>query len=168
MKKLLFFLCAWLLAASASAQNNTNEEKPVYLRFPTVPQFTVFKAPDSTKFTREDLKRNKPTIIFVFSPECGHCQHETEMMIKNMDKLKGLQILMVTYLPYNEMIDFYNNYKLSRFSNITVARDAAFFFPVYYKVRNFPSFYIYDKKGNFKQFLEGDISIDKIVDALKS
>lgn len=168
MKKLLLFSLAFSFVASALAQNNSSEEKPVYLRFPTVPQFTVYKAPDSTAFTRENLKRNRPVIIFVFSPECGHCQHETEMMIKNMEKLKGTQILMVTYLPYNEMIDFYNNYKLNRFSNITVARDAAFFFPVYFKVKNFPSFYIYDKKGDFKQFLEGDVAIDKIMDALKS
>lgn len=168
MKKLFLFSLALSFVSIALAQNNINEEKPVYLRFPTVPKFTVYKAPDSTVFTRENLKKNKPVIVFVFSPECGHCQHETELMIKNMNKLKNYQILMVTYLPYNEMIEFYNNYKLNRFPNITVGRDAAFFFPVFYKVRNFPSFYIYDKKGNFKQFLEGDVAIDKILDALKS
>ena len=167
MKHLFLFSFLAIFAVTTFAQNN-NEETPVYLRFPTVPQFSVFKAPDSSLFTRSDLKKNKPVIIFVFSPECGHCQHETELMIKNIDKLKGVQILMVTYLPYNEMIDFYNNYKLNRFSNITVARDAAFFFPVYFKVKNFPSFYIYDKRGNFRQFLEGDVGIDKILNALKS
>ena len=85
-----------------------------------------------------------------------------------MDKLKDVQILMFTYLPYNEMMDFYKNYRLNRFKNITVARDAAFFFPVYFKVKNFPSFYIYDKNRNFKKFLEGDVSVDKIIQALKS
>lgn len=167
MKHLFLFSFLAIFAVTTFAQNNI-EETPVYLRFPTVPQFSVFKAPDSSLFTRSDLKKNKPVIFFVFSPECGHCQHETELMIKNIDKLKGVQILMVTYLPYNEMIDFYNNYKLNRFSNITVARDAAFFFPVYFKVKNFPSFYIYDKRGNFRQFLEGDVGIDKILNALKS
>lgn len=167
MKQLILFTLAIFFVAKSMAQS-TSEEQPVYLRFPTVPQFTVFKAPDSTAFTREDLKKNKPVIFFIFSPECGHCQHETEMMIRHMDKLKDVQILMVTYLPYNEMMDFYNNYKLNRFPNITVARDAAFFFPVYFKVKNFPSFYIYDKKRNFKEFLEGDVAIDKILKALKS
>ncbi len=167
MKKVFSLTATLLLFLSASAQNKP-EDEPVYLRFPTIPAFTVYKAPDSTAFAREDIKKRKPVVFFIFSPECGHCQHETELMIKHMDELKDVQILMITYLPYNEMMDFYKNYKLDRFSNVVVARDTKFFFPVYFHVKNFPSFYIYDKKGNFKKFLEGSVPIEDIADALKS
>lgn len=74
--------------------------------------------------------------------------------------------MMVTYFPYNEMMDFYHAYKIDQYPQITMARDAAFFFPVYYKVKNFPSFYVYDKKGDFKEFLEGDVKIDTLLNAL--
>ncbi|MBN9349381.1 MAG: redoxin domain-containing protein [Chitinophagaceae bacterium] len=166
MKKVLMLFISCSLFLSVSAQG-TKEDKPVYLRFPTIPTFTVYKAPDSTVFHRTNLQRNKPTIFMVFSPECSHCQHETSEIIKNIDKFKNAQILMVTYLPYNEMLQFYKDYKLYRYRNITVARDASFFFPQFFRVRNFPSFYVYDKKGNFKKFFEGAVPINEVSDALK-
>ena len=102
----------------------------------------------------------------IFSPDCEHCQHETEQLLANIDKFKNAQILMITYLPYNEMIDFYKNYKIANYPEITVARDTKFFFPVFFKVRNLPSIFVYDKKGNFKKNFEGSVKIDSIAEAL--
>lgn len=166
MKKTILFLFFSFGFITLFAQQ-TNVEQPVYLRFPTIPTFTVYKAPDSTAFTRENLKRKGPVIFFVFSPECGHCQRATQMITKNIEFFKNTEIVMVTYLPYNEMMDFYKKFQLSKFSNITVARDASFFFPTFYRIKNFPSYYIYDKKGNFKKFLEGDVTMDDILAAIK-
>lgn len=106
-------------------------------------------------------------MFFIFSPECSHCKKETEMILKNIHKLQNLEIIMVTYLPYEEMMGFYKTYNLGRYNNIVVGRDAKFFFPTYYNVKFFPSMYIYDKKGNFKKFLEGDVKFDTLFEALK-
>ena len=138
----------------------------VYLRFPTIPSFTVYKAPDSTAFTRNNLKEKKETVFMIFSPDCEHCQHETEALLKDIDKLKNTQIIMITYLPYEEMITFYKNYKIANYPQITMARDSKFFFPVFFKVRNLPSIFVYDKKGNFKKNFEGNVKIDSIAEAL--
>ncbi len=124
-----------------------------------------YKAPDSTAFTKDDLKK-KETIFMIFSPDCEHCQHETEALLKDIDKLKNAQIIMITYLPYNEMITFYKNYKIADYPQITMARDTKFFFPVFFKVRNLPSIFVYDKKGNFKKNFEGSVKIDSIAEAL--
>ncbi|MBW7840122.1 MAG: hypothetical protein H3C36_10910 [Chitinophagaceae bacterium] len=166
MKKVLLSVVLSVTFLSLFAQVNNNEI-PIYLRFPTIPAFMVYKAPDSSAFTRENLKRKGPVMFFVFSPECSHCQHATEMIIKNIKTLSNTEIVMVTYLPYDEMMGFYKKYQLNRFPNITVARDASFFFPTFYKVRNFPSYYIYDRRGKFKQFYEGDVDINQLVIALK-
>lgn len=101
-------------------------------------------------------------MFFIFSPECGHCQKATAMLVKNMSRLKDVQILMISYFPLSEIRQFYNTYKLGRFSNITVTRDTKFYFPTFFQVRNFPSYYIYDKKWNFKKFLEGDVTIETL------
>lgn len=106
-------------------------------------------------------------MFFVFSPDCGYCNNATQTMVRNMDKLKDVQIIMVTYQPYDEMFTYYREYQLWRYPNITVGRDSQFFFPSFFKIRNFPSFYIYDKKGDFKEFLEGDVGIDALLAALK-
>ncbi len=138
----------------------------VYLRFPVIPKFTVYKAPDSTAFSRENLQKKKPVLFMIFSPDCEHCQHETEALLADIKKFKNTQIVMITYLPYDEMIAFYKNYKIANYPQITMARDTKFFFPVFFKVRNLPSVFLYDKKGDFKKAFEGSVKIDNITSEL--
>lgn len=163
MKNIFVFLAGILISFSAFSQTtDTADTRPVYLRFPTIPEFTVYKAPDSTKFSRDDLNKKKSTLFFIFSPDCGHCQHETEMMLQDIHKFKNTQIIMITYLPYDEMIKFYNVYHIANYPQITMARDTKFFFPIFFKVQNLPSLFVYDKKGNFKKNFEGDVKMDSL------
>ena len=164
MKNILIFLALTLFCIKGFAQ--ADNEMPVYLRFPTIPQFTVYKAPDSTAFSREDLKKKKEVLFMIFSPDCEHCQHETEELLANIKKFKNTQIVMITYLPYEEMMAFYKNYKIAGYPQITMARDTKFFFPVYFKVKNLPSIFLYDKKGDFKKSFEGSVKIDSIAAVL--
>jgi cytochrome oxidase Cu insertion factor (SCO1/SenC/PrrC family) len=166
LKHLSFLLVSILITCAGFSQTTTTEDEPVYLRFPAIPQFTVYKAPDSTAFTRENLKKRTPVIFFYFSPDCSHCQHETESLIKNIKKFKNTQILMITHLPYSEMMAFYKEYKIANYPQITMARDTKYFFPVFFKVRNFPSIYVYDKNGNFKKAFEGSVNVVDIAEEL--
>jgi thiol-disulfide isomerase/thioredoxin len=161
-----FFLLAIAFLITQFAFSQADSTKPIYLRFPTLPQFTIYKASDSTTFTRDDLKKRKPTVFIIFSPDCEHCQHETEALIANIDKFKDAQIVMVEYLGYDEMKKFYTNYKIENYPNITMGRDAKFFLPVFFKVESLPAIYVYDKKGNFKQAFSGSVKMDKIAAAL--
>ena len=164
VKKFFFLAVSILITQFIFAQDDTT--KPIYLRFPTLPQFTIYNASDSTTFTRDDLQKRKPTVFIIFSPDCEHCQHETEALIANIDKFKDAQIVMVEYLAYDEMKKFYTNYKIENFPNITMGRDAKFFLPVFFKVQSLPSIYVYDKKGNFKQSFSGSVKMEKIAAAL--
>jgi thiol-disulfide isomerase/thioredoxin len=163
LKKLLFLPIFLLFCSGVFAQEDTTA---VYERFPTIPQFTLYKAPDSTAFTRQDLQKRKPVVFMIFSPDCEHCQHETEMLLADINKFKNAQIVMVTYLPYADMIAFYKNYKIANYPEITIARDTKYFLPVFFKVRNLPSIFVYDKKGNFKKRFEGSVKPDLISDEL--
>ncbi len=162
-KRLIIMLLLSSVYFTVSAQTDTSA---VYLRFPTIPQFTIYNARDSSTFTRENLKKRKATIFILFSPECEHCQHETKDLEANIEKFKDVQIIMVTYLPYAEMEKFYNDYHIAKYPMITMGRDAKFFFPIYYKLRNMPSIFVYDKKGTFKKSFEGSVSVLKIAAAL--
>jgi len=163
--KKIFSLSAFLFICLAGF-TQADSTAPVYLRFPTIPEFKIYKAPDSSAFSRDDLQKKKPVIFMIFSPECEHCQHETEALIADIDKFKNTQIVMVTYLPYDEMIEFYKNYKIANYPEITMARDTKFFFPVFFKIKNLPSIYVYDKKGDFKKSFEGSVKIDSIAEVL--
>jgi thiol-disulfide isomerase/thioredoxin len=159
--KYIFFLPILLLIC-VDGFCQADSTAPIYLRFPVIPQFTVYKAPDSTAFSRDDLKKKEPVVFMIFSPDCEHCQHETETLLSNIGKLKNTQILMITYLPYEEMMAFYNKYKIAEYPQIIMARDTKFFFPVFFKVQNLPSIFVYDKKGEFKKFFEGSVKIDSL------
>lgn len=163
LKKIFILFALTFISYAGFSQPDSAKEKPIYLRFPTIPEFTIYKAPDSTAFTRNDLKKNKNTLFMIFSPDCEYCQHEIEMLLKDIDKFRNTQIVMITYLPYNEMIKFYHIYKIANYPQITMARDTKFFFPVFFKVQNLPSLYVYDKKGDFKKAFEGDVKPDTIL-----
>ena len=161
----IFVLVITLFSAQL-AYSQADTTKPVYLRFPVVPQFTIYKAADSTKFTRENLQKNKSTVFIIFSPDCEHCHHETKALIANIDKFKKAQIVMVQYLQHAQMEKFYKDYKIANYPNIIMGRDAKFFLPMFFKVTSLPAIYVYDKKGNFKQAYSGSIKMDKIAAAL--
>jgi hypothetical protein len=71
----------------------------------------------------------------LFSPDCDHCKHETEELIKNIDKFKKIQIVMATPMPFDKMKEFYAHYDLQRFKNITMGRDISFILPPFFNVR---------------------------------
>lgn len=166
MKNIFLLLAVLFISGSAFSQTDSTTETPVYLRFPEIPKFTVFKAPDSTAFSREELHKKRNTIFMVFSPDCSHCQHETEMLLQNMDQFKNTQFVMVTYLPWEDLMAFYKVYKIANYPQITMARDTKFFFPVFFSVKNLPSIFVYNKEGKFVKSFEGDVKPETILAVL--
>ena len=118
----------------------------------------------STFFTKADLKKKTPLLIMVFSPDCDHCKHETEELIKNIDRFKKVQILLTTWLPFDQMKKFYEEFQLSRFENITVVWDKSFFIAPFYGITNLPFLAFYDKNGKLISVFEGNLPMDKVVE----
>jgi hypothetical protein len=73
---------------------------------------------------------------------------------------------MIGFLPHNMIRDFYKDYQIEKYPQITMGRDAKYFFPIFFNVKSLPAIYIYDKKGRFKQAFEGSVKIEKIIEAL--
>ena len=105
LKKLLFVLLFAAGANSLFAQKDTSDN--YVQRFQSIPAIHLNTVPDSAVFTNENIKKNEPFILMFFSPECEHCQKETKELLAYKDELKGIQILMVSALPYKEIKDFY-------------------------------------------------------------
>ena len=102
----------------------------------------------------------------VFSPDCEHCQHETKELIAHIDLFKKAQIVMVSPLEYDYIKKFYEEYKIADYPNIIMGRDPGYYFGTFYKVRSFPSIFLYDKKGNFVQKFDGSVPVEKIASLL--
>jgi thioredoxin-related protein len=159
------FLFVFILFVSASAFSQ-DAEKAGYLKFPTVPPFTLLKT-DSTSLTRDDLARNKKLLLMYFSPGCEHCLHQMDSLLVNLNKLKDVEILMATYQPMEELADFSRKYKMNNYPNIKLGRDTKFFFAPFYKMHNLPFLALYDKKGKLLTTFEGTTPVNKLIAAFK-
>lgn len=158
----LIILATFLLQVS---QGQTDTTAP-FRKYPVIPPISLLQT-DSTVLTKESLKKNQQTMIMYFSPECEHCKHQMEDMIKQMSVLKKYQIVMATYQPMDEIKQFYQTYQVAKYPNIRMGRDTKYMLPPFYRMRSMPYMALYDAKGNLITTFEGNVKIDKLVEAFK-
>lgn len=149
MKTFILVIICTFFYAGLIAQSTTPIES-AYKRIPTIPPYNLRSVADSVLFTKADLKKKRPVIIMIFSPDCDHCIHATENLLANINLYRKAQIIMVSSLSYKSTQKFYDDLKLVQYPNIKVGYDKDRFLSSFYEVRNFPSIFLYDKKGNFK------------------
>jgi outer membrane protein OmpA-like peptidoglycan-associated protein len=162
VKKSVFTLLLFFGVTVSFAQTTTAD----YTTLP-MPAFGISKVPDSSLFTRGDLSKDKETIIMIFSPDCEHCQRETDSLIAHIDLFKDVQIVMASPLDYVEISKFYKDYHIANYPVITMGRDGSYVWGKFFNVHNFPSIYVYDKNGQLKKSFEGSYAVQKIAAVLE-
>ena len=73
---------------------------------------------------------------------------------------------MVSGAPFKEIIDFYNDYGLSSLPNIKLGQDVNFKLGSIYKIRTYPSIFVYDQKGILAKAFVGNIGVPAILNAV--
>ncbi len=164
MKKFIVFFIGICISVISYGQADS---LPIYKRFPDVPPLKLRTVPDSLLFVKTDLPKKKQLLIMVFSPDCDHCQAATRDLLKHIQLFKKVQIIMVSSLDFTHILAFYKEYKIADYPNIIMARDAAYFLSTFYNIKNFPSLFLYDKKGDFVKEFEGSIPFVKIAEWIK-
>lgn len=145
----IFFLALVLIGTvSVNAQSKSKTDK--------IAPFSI-KLADGKTFTPAELKKG-PVILIYFSPDCEHCQHFTKEMVDNYQTLlTDKQVVMVTYLPVDDVKRFEDMFELQNFKNIVVGtEEKTFVVRNYYKVTRFPFVIMYNKLGKqVKTFASG-------------
>lgn len=162
--RILFLLGLVFTGIQSSAQADSTT--PTYKKFPTVPPLQLTLV-DSTSFSKEKLNKKKATMIMLFSPDCDHCKHETEELIKRMDEFRDVQIIMATPLPFDKMKEYYQHYGLAKYPNIKMGQDAKFMLPVFFNIKSFPFLAFYNKKQELISVFEGSMPMDQVLAELK-
>ncbi|MDP9230235.1 MAG: redoxin domain-containing protein [Bacteroidota bacterium] len=144
MKQSIFIIILITLAFPVFAQPES--VIPPYKRFPTVPPFRLLLTDSSTIFTKDNLRKNKSVLVILFSPDCNHCQHETEEIIKHKDEFKKIQIVMSSTFSITAIKEFEEKYKLNELPNLIVGKDYQYILPPFFMIRNFPFIAMYNKK----------------------
>ncbi|HUR11573.1 MAG TPA: redoxin domain-containing protein [Flavitalea sp.] len=162
MKQCILSLLICVTYFTGIAQEETKVAP--YLKYPGFPPIQLVQL-DNKPLTKKDIHANQPSLLFYFSPECEHCQHQVTDMLKKMDALKKVQIVMVTHQPAEMLQRFYTDYGLNKYKNIRVARDTKFLLPPFYNIKSLPYQALYNKKGNLITTYEGNVKIETLAKA---
>jgi thioredoxin-related protein len=153
MKKILCAVFVLMIAGNVLAQKDSVPAPP-FKRFPSVPPLNLLKIDSVSVLNKTNLKKNMPVLIMLFNPTCDHCQHETEAILKNIN-------------PFGLMKEFYTNYNLAKFKNISVGQDFQYTLPSFYMVHSLPYLAMYDKRGKLLTTFEGTMKIEDLIQVFK-
>src|ERR1044071_8907941 len=146
MKKIFLIITTLLISFSGFSQIDST--LPQYRRFPVLPSFNLLLTDSITYYTKADLPKEKPVLFMLFDPNCDHCQHEAEEILKNIDSLRNIEIVMVTNADFADLKKFYIDYKLGQFKNIVAGIEPNIFSPHFSEFIIFPFWRCMIKKGN--------------------
>lgn len=166
MKSLFLGICLLLpgfLFAQQQAASTNN--KPAYFYFTKVPPFEMTLINGKT-FSEKDLKKNKPVLIFMFLPDCKYCHLEMNLIAAEMEKLKHVQIIMVTSGSKEEMITYYQQAGFDKFPNIKMGWQPNRALLGFYGLEYFPGLYLYSKENKIVYHHEGTIPVDTLLNYL--
>ena len=165
MKRYLFFLCLCCLPVVLPAQtvtaSNGATDKPPYLQYPFIPALKL-TLPDGHIITKNDLRKNTQTLVFIFSVDCDHCKKLTEEVLANIKKFKKTQILMITPFNVEQMKEYYDTYKIKDYPNIVMTSEPTRQIMYYYNLHYFPGLFVYDKKQAFVKGFEGTVKLEQL------
>jgi cytochrome oxidase Cu insertion factor (SCO1/SenC/PrrC family) len=120
-----------------------------------IPNFTIVLA-DGRHFTKADLNPHKPVMIVYYSPTCEHCQHFAQALASHIDQFKGVQIVMVTFRPLNEVKDFTRIGHLEHTGAYVGSEGLTWVVQHHYNIVNFPFVAVYDKYGKLGGIFRND------------
>jgi thiol-disulfide isomerase/thioredoxin len=149
-------------AVQAQQSPLTAPEAP-YLKNPGIPPFRLLEVDSVHYITKDDIKKNRKVLFMFFSPECEHCKHQIQDILADFSKFKDIEIVMATFQPFDEMLSFYNYYRIADHPNILMGRDEKYMLPPFYRMQSLPFLALYDKKGQFIKRFEGNQNVDMIL-----
>lgn len=145
------FVIAGLAGCFGAAPEKTGlEGKPF-------PEFNILLPDSTTWFNTNKIPEGKPVALFYFSPYCPHCRAQTKEIIEDMDKLKDIQFYFITSYPLFALRDYWKEYELAKYPNITSGVDTARFVSDYFEVVGVPYMAIYGKDKRLNQAFMGKI-----------
>ncbi|MBX9732890.1 MAG: redoxin domain-containing protein [Chitinophagaceae bacterium] len=165
MNKISIFVFGLLVSIGVIAQSPIDTIPP-YKKNPTIPEFSILQT-DSSWYTKKDIKPYDYTAIIYFSPDCGHCQHEAKQIVNNIDSLKNILFIWVSYRDFNDIKKFYHHYTLDMYPNMIMGRDPKYAIPSFYQVRYTPFVALYDKKQQLVTTWDMGVEIPELLEFIR-
>jgi thiol-disulfide isomerase/thioredoxin len=152
---------------SAIAAQSQKDSLP-YQRFPDVPPFQLLATDSSTIITKNSIKEGQPVLIMYFSPDCDHCQKQMELILKDIDSLKNIQIVLASFQPFEQIKEFNKKYNLEGHPNIYIGRDIKYIMPPFYGIHKLPFLALYNSNGKLITTFQAGATGETLVNKFRS
>jgi hypothetical protein len=148
-----FFILAFSLAALLSLQAQS-VPKPAKKG---IPPFSIQMA-NGQYLKSTDLRKDQPLMIIYFDPTCEHCHVFINELLKQIDLFKDVQIVMITYVPLDQLKSYMAGSELNKQPCIKAGTEGTTFVVRYfYDIRQFPYVALHKKDGTLISTYESKV-----------
>jgi hypothetical protein len=103
-----------------------------------IPPFDIQLA-NEQHFKSTDLRKDQPLMLIYFDPTCEHCHAFINELLKKISLFKDVQIVMITYVPIDQVKSYTAGSELSKQPGIKVGTEGTtFVVRFFYDIRQFP------------------------------
>ena len=132
-----------------------------------MPAFSMLLSDSTTFFNTANIPPGRPSVLFLFGPHCPYSKAQMKVILQNMDKLKDIHFYLITNYPVPDMRQFYSEFQLSKYPNITIGQDTSSFFTDYLEIPGVPFMAFYDKNKKLKKTFIGKIYSNVIISSIE-
>ena len=140
-----------------------NHKKQVAENIKKMPAFSYVTL-ENKVFTQESLVQSTPTLFIYFNSECDFCNHEAEMVQQNIEQLKDIQVVFISYEPVEKIKQFATKFNLLHHANISFLSDSKITFATTFDVKSMPCLVLYDKDNNLIEKIKGQVKIETVLE----
>lgn len=116
-------------------------------------------------FTHESVDNGANLLVMLFNPQCGHCEDQAELLVKNIGVFKQSKLVMMVvpemgiYLP-----NFIRSFRLSAYPDvIKVGVDSGEFIKNTFLYQALPQINIYNSDRKLIKTYSGGVSMDTLM-----
>jgi hypothetical protein len=103
-----------------------------------IPPFDI-QLVNGQHYKSSDVRKDQPLMLIYFDPTCDHCHVFITELLKKISLFKDVQIVMITYVPLDEVKSYMAGSELSRQPGIKVGTEGTTFVVRYfYDIMQFP------------------------------
>lgn len=110
-----------------------------------IPSFSIDLYKGNKHMTKADLNPQKPLMIVYYSPTCEHCQQLGDSLAANLHLFNGVQVVMVTFRPNQEVGEYVRLCHLGDAPFFIGTEGLTFTVAKHYGVQTFPFIAVYNK-----------------------
>jgi hypothetical protein len=99
-------------------------------------------------YKSSDLRKDQPLMLIYFDPTCEHCHAFISELIRKINLFKDIQIVMITYVPPDQVKSYMAGSGLGKQPGIKVGTEGTTFVVRYfYDIVQFPYVALHKKDG---------------------